>query len=295
VDLADLITRYVDDHLYGVSSAYRKQLGYSVAIFSSWLSREATLADLTRDRLNPYVDWLRTRYAPDTARTQRGNLLCLWRYAVEHDLTDAAPIGVRRLRMPQRRPQAWTPREVAALADGAGRLPGRFRGTRIRRGPNLRAFVLVAWDTGYRLGDLLSLSPAKLHTTHVAIVQHKTQVEAVREISEATWLAVACTVGDDPNRSRIWPACRTTYQDWIRRLLKVTPVRPGSIKWIRRGVATAAEALTPGAGTRALGHTRADTAVWYLDRSQLETPFRAPPLPPPESEIVPAIPQRRGG
>jgi integrase len=277
-----LITRYVADHLYGVSDGHRKQLGYSVVIYSTWLKTPATVEDLTREKVNTYVDWLRNKYAPDTARTQRGNLLCLWRYAVEHNLTTASPIGIRRLRMPQRRPIAWTPREVSALADAAGRVSGRFRGTTIRRGPNLRAFILTAWDTGYRLGDLLILAPSKLYTTTVSIVQHKTQVEAVREISEATWLSVASTVGDDPARDLIWPACRSTYQDWIRRLLKIAPVRPGSIKWIRRGVATAAEAASPGAGTRALGHTRSDTAVWYLDRSQLDRPFRAPPLPPGE-------------
>lgn len=278
MDLSDLIRQYCDDHLYGVSDDYRKQLGYAVTIFSGWLARPATVADLSKPTLNRYVDWLRESYAAHTARTQRGSILCLWRYAVDQDLTTQSPVGVRRLRMPPKRPVAWTPREVYVLEQAAARVSGRFRGSPIRRGPNLRALVLTAWDTGFRLGDLLRLAPADVISQTIAIDQHKTGVPVTRTLYDETWLAVACTVADQPERLLIWPLEERTYQDWIQRLREKIPVRPGSMKWIRRAVATACEASQIGDGTRMLGHLQSDTAVWYLDRAQLDRPFQPPRL-----------------
>jgi len=280
IPLLDLVPRYCDQHPYGVSRGYRDQLRYSVLILSTWLKHEATLADCSDDQLSLWVDFLRGKYSPDTARTQRGNVLTIWRWAFETRLTDAEPRRVRRVRIPPRRPIAWTPIEVARLADEAGRMPGRWRGTKIRRGPNLRALVLADWSLGIRLGDLLRVRCASVAESRVVeIRQHKTGVPVVATLSEIAWLAIACTVADEPARDLVWPQADNTYQTWIRTLRARIPIRPGSIKWIRRAAATAAEREHPGDGSRVLGHLRADTARYYLDRSQLDRPIVVPALP----------------
>lgn len=282
MQLPALIRVYVDEHEFGVSDGHRQQLGYAVAIFSTWLGREATTQDFDRRTVNRYVDYLRSKYRPDTVRTQRGNLLLLWRYALQEGIVESSPEGVRRQRVAYRRPTAWTPGEVARIAQEAGRIPGRFRDTPIRRGPNVRSLVLAAWDTGLRLGDLLRLSPADVSHRIVSVVQQKTGWPVRRELTEITWLACACTVADSPDRSAVWPLRAKCYQDWIHRIVQRLPVRPGSLKWIRRAVATAAEAAEPGGGTRMLGHLDPRTARWYLDRDQLDQPYCPPPLPPAE-------------
>lgn len=276
--LLDLVGHYTENHVYGVSSGHAKQLRYSVAIFAGWLGRQPELEDLRDDQLSAYVDWLRERYRPDTARTQRGNLLCLWRHAFAWQLVDQEPRRVRRLRMPPRRPAAWSPIEIWRLAEEAGRVRGVFRGSVIRRGPNLRALVLCAWATGYRLGDLLRLAPDDVGADRIIrIDQHKTGVPAVRMLDEQTWLAVACTVADDPERARIWSLGAGTYQAWVRRLQDRVAVRPGSIKWIRRAVGTVCESQR-GDGSAMLGHTDRATLRFYVDLSQLVQPLAAPSL-----------------
>lgn len=90
--------------------------------------------------------------------------MCLWRHAVEFRIVDQPPIRVRRLRMPARRPECWTPREVSELIAAAWKIRGRFRGTTIRRGPNLASLLMAGWDTGYRLGDLTRLSAENIRS-----------------------------------------------------------------------------------------------------------------------------------
>jgi integrase len=281
VQLPNLIKHYADNHPFGFSPDYRRQLGYSVAMFSIWLQKEASTDDFSDQVLTRYVDYLRGKYAPDTARTQRGNLLTLWRHAVEWRIVESPPLRVRKLKMPPRRPIAWTPAEVATLAAEASRVLGRFPGTRIRRGPNLRALILYDWDTGFRLGDCLRTCVADVDESgKIEIVQHKTRIPAARQLRPDTVLAVACTVADDPARTLVWPMDHRTYQDWITRLRERCVVRPGTFKWIRRAVATASESQAAGGGTAILGHTSAATAVYYLDRAQLAVVIQSPPLPP---------------
>jgi integrase len=155
---------------------------------------------------------------------------------------------------------------------------GLFRGFPIRRGPHLSSLVRCLWDSGLRMGDCLRLDPDEISPRGVQVIQHKTGVEVVCWLSRGTLEAIDATMRDQPDRRRIWPLAKRTYQEWVGWLVARAGLR-GSVKWLRRSAATAAEGERPGDGQRLLGHTRGDTTVrYYLDPRLLQREVRPPEL-----------------
>jgi integrase len=269
VGLADLVGAYVAEHVYGVSPGYVSQLRLSVELFGRFLGRPATLADLRDVVVSSWVDELVRRVAPATARTQRGNLLAIWRWAFESRRADEAPLRVRRVRIGRHCPRAWAPEELAAIFQAADALEGCFRGSTMRRALWWGSLVRCAYDTALRLGDLLRLRLEDVRRGQV--VQHKTGEVVLFGLRPHTVKLVRrqdAVVGGD----LIWPLWgrREALYRAMRQLVDQAGVRPGTFRQLRRSAVTALECVAPGAGTRLAGHAhRATTEAYYLDRSLL--------------------------
>jgi integrase len=266
--LTDWLGTFCANHEYGISARTQAEYGYAIRSLARFLGRPPLLTDLADSAISAWIDHLRATRSPHTARTQRGSVLTLWRAAWLADLVPQPPRRVRRLRMPEPTPEAWTAEQVACLANLAGELPGRVRFRPIRTGPHLEAFIRVAWDTGFRLGDILALRPQDIASDgRIDIRQHKTGRRHVVRLWPDTVAAVANTLRDEP-RERVFPLGRRWYQTRIRDLARQLGLS-GSVKWLRRSVATAAE-IEGGYGTRMLGHSDGRTLRWYLDRRAVE-------------------------
>jgi len=274
--LLTLIDRYVSNHDYGLSDGTIEQLGIAARAWSRFLGRTAHVADFRPDTLNAYLDWLRVNRAPDTLRTRRSALLMLWRYAYENDLAKEAPRKIRKRRPIRRAPRAWSVEQVRCLFDAAGAMRGKWRGVTWNQSLWTESLMRAGYDTGLRLADLLALRYDQVAPI-VTVMQHKTQRPVVIVLRPAT-IAMIDQAVTDHGHALCWPlwASRDAFYRYMQRVIASAGLS-GSFKWLRRSAITAAERVTPGAGTRLAGHAaRATTEQWYLDVSQL-----SPPVPPP--------------
>ena len=275
--LHDVLATYVATHEYGVSAGHAECMYYSLVVWEKWAARPLTVADLTDETLNGFLDWYRVNRKPDTVRTRRGNLLILWHWAFQEGHTDVAPRRVRKLRPIARMPSAWTIDEVKSLLATAEALPGCFHRTKRRRSAWWGSLVRTAYDTGLRLADLLAVANVAIQDRMV-VLQHKTGRYVFVQVRPATLAAIDQTMADE-SRELVWPLwCgRQTFYEHFKAIVQAAQIRPGTFRWLRRTAATQVETVQAGAGTALLGHaSRSTTEQWYLDRSQLAHP----PLPP---------------
>lgn len=160
--------------------------------------------------------------------------------------------------------------EVWQLIRAAEKLPRRAR--------FWSALVRAGYDSGLRLGDLLSLEVEQLSSVF-SVSQIKTGCYVAVGLRPTTLLAIRLHL--DGRRSGViwpWPYRREALYRHFRRLVLSAGIRPGTFRWLRKTAATQCERVTPGSGTLLLGHThRATTEAWYIDRSQIGIP-QMPPL-----------------
>ena len=265
-----------------VTDKYVDQLGYSAARFSKWLGREPTLADLTTDVVNAYLRALRKdgKLVAHSIRSQRRNLLVLWHDALKEGLLTEATARVLKVKCPRPMPDSWTDDEVRKmLAAVDEKFGGVFKRSRVPRRYFWRSMILVAWDTGLRLGDLIELRTANvLGRDEFQVVQSKTGMPVFCRLKPETVKAIGKTF--PPYRQRIFGdgLCRDQMLKQLRAIVKAAGVGSGSFHKIRRSSATAVELAVPGSAMQFLGHLTPDLAYrHYVDRSRVQ---QAKPTPP---------------
>lgn len=265
----DVLALYIQQHPYGLTDGTVSQLRYTMGAYCRF-SESCGLDVFSCEFANRWIDTMRRDKAPDTVRTQRTNLLCVWWWAYREHYVNEPPLRLRRLRPTKRQPEAWTLHEVHTLlatAEADQRRP-LFWGSLVRSG----------YDTGLRLGDLLTMP-----ISHVAAViqmrQHKTGFPVAVQLRPDTLDAIRRQTTGRDTTDLVWPLWgrREALYRAFRHLVASSGIRPGTFRWLRRSAATQVETIQPGAGTALLGHaSRSTTEQWYLDRSQLAHP----PLPP---------------
>jgi site-specific recombinase XerD len=197
----------------GTEANYRR----SIRFFGDFLGRPVVVSDLVEIEVNR---WLKSLEPTKAARTVIGHkraITVVWNWLADQNLT--ARYESRRLRKVKAAknvPVAWSLPNVRALLEGAKRLVGRLRGG-IAASDLMTAWVLVAYESGLRPGDLRLLAHSQMgDRNQVSVVQHKTgqrhsftltdyTVEAIRKIQR---------VGSD----RVFPASRNTIRRWELRL-----------------------------------------------------------------------------
>ena len=262
-----------------VTSEYMRQLGYAVRKFAAFLGREPTVDDLDRDTVN---GWLAAEHASGSIsarsrRNIRASLLCIWRYvADEHDVD--LPQRIRKVKVPDKMPEAWTFAELEAVADAAKSLPGTLPNGL----PRSRYFATLIWyiyETGLRRSDAMNFSVDDLKNGRGVKVQSKTgdcHVYAVtaETIEQLQWLAEFLLASDDPNWKTPlkYPGSLTQVYYWFRRIRLIAGVdfdeRNRSCQHLRRTGATQVEADSPHSAWKYLGH-RSGPALSrksYVDR-----------------------------
>lgn len=265
----DLLTLYLRGHPYGVADSTAVQLRCTWTAYARHSGR-AGLDALDADSVNDWLDQLRIDHAPDTVRTQRGNILVLWWYAFRERLVEEPPLRVRKLRPIRRSPTAWTLDEVRLLIAAAE----SFHTRRLWTGSLIRA----GYDSGLRLGDLLALRRDAVAAV-MRIRQAKTSRPVAVRLRPETLQAIEAHLAISPPDTLVWPLWgrREALYRHLRQVVAAAGIRPGTFRWLRRAAATQMERVEPGRGTDLLGHaSRSTTEQWYLDRSQLENV----PLPP---------------
>lgn len=236
------------------------------------------IRQLTPANVNAFLNSLTV--GATTKSNIRRELLTLWRYAFEEGLTDAQPVRITRIRPKYSPPQAWSLPDLARLMACAENDMRAVGGTTDMRVCDLLpAWIGIAYDTGLRFGDVLSLHAGNIRNGCVCVTASKTGKPLVRRLSEKTEEAVHVLLKKSDDTSLFsWAMTR-------RRAIKVWRAFldrhgfDGSSKWLRRSCATYVERKQPGAATRYLQHSHPALAPkHYLDETLFDIPDGPPPI-----------------
>ena len=223
-----------------------------------WAGRPVRLEELDEASVSEWLRDYSATVAPHTAKGKKAMLLALWRAASDDGLaSEPSARRVRRVRVPQLMPTAWTREEIERLLAAAARLPRRHR-CGLSRAAWWDLAIRVAWDSGLRWADLVALRVDVIQADGTASVcQSKTGKVSTFRLSPATLAALRATLAACPRALACpWPASGETFRDQVTRLVAKAGIRAGTWRWIRRGSGTDVELQLGGAGHRHLGNTR---------------------------------------
>ncbi len=223
-----------------------------------WAGRPVRLDELDERSVS---EWLRDYSAtvkPHTVKGKKAMLLALWRAAADDGLaSEPSSRRVRRVRVPELVPTAWTKAEVERLLQAAAKLPRKHR-CGLSRAAWWDLAIRVAWDSGLRWADLVALRVDAIgEDGAAAVTQEKTAKVSSFRLSATTMAALRATLAASPRELVCpWPASGETFRDQVLRLVAKAGIRAGTWRWIRRGSGTDVEQQLDGAGHRHLGNTR---------------------------------------
>jgi integrase len=257
----------------GGSPGYLEQLTVCV----KRLGWEAS--DLTPENIDTYLDSALTHLAPSTVANHRRMLRTLMRFAADEGIVDKSIVRpLRRVKVPQPCPIALDHNQIAHWVGTARKMSGGTRTCPYKI--LLPAWVLTAYSTGLRTGDLLAIRYDQIRGHRLLLAQHKTTEPHVPWLDDAALQAISLLprrgpriFGDLTNKDRILHA--------MRRLVKFAS-QSGTTRWLRRSGATYCEALGKDS-SRHLGHRDPGMKKRYIDRLLLaeltEQGPTAPPIP----------------
>lgn len=271
-------SRYLSERIMG--DKYRTVMRSRLRAFHAHLSREPMLVDLNAPCINEYLQSLLSRrMSPWTVQGHKAALRALWQSAFDWELLSAPPGRLLKIPKPALMPKAWSTDELRRLLAACDDPRfDRLRGGCVPLGKFLRAAILLAYDTGLRLGDMLSATWQQLGTDGtLPIAMGKTGFSVVALVAPETVAALRVIQQSDDPRLLPWPVIVNKLWRDFRRLLRAAGLplsrHGGSFQKIRRTSASFVEADQPGAGSQHLGHRSASLANrHYLDPSIARKP-----------------------
>lgn len=232
--------------------------------------------ELTPDRIDDYLTKALHTLSSQTVYNHRRMLGRLLAFAASERLVDASIVRpLRRVKRDPPSPVAWSHAEIRRLLAVAAKLTG---GTKCPHRTLMRAWLLVAYSTGLRLGNLLEIRHSQIRGHRLLVRQVKTKEPHVCYLDSLALAAIA----ELPRRGdRIFGdlICRDKLLAQMRRLCKLAGMQ-GSTKFLRRSGATYAEIAGKDA-TRHLGHRTPGMKVYYIDRLLLAEEKQEEPTAPP--------------
>lgn len=251
--LLDLSRLYINR--VGGSAGYLEQLEVLVRRLP-WKAE-----DLHPDRIDAYLTDALKHLAPSTVYNHRRMLGRLLTFAAGERLVDASILRpLRRVKRLPPSPVAWSHAEIRKLLSVTEKLTG---GMKCPHSQLMRAWLLVAYSTGLRLGNLLEIRHDQIRGHRLLVRQVKTREPHVCYLDEQA----LASIRELPRRGpRIFGdlICRDKLLAQMRRLCKLAGM-DGSTKFLRRSGATYAE-IAGKDPSRHLGHRNPSTKIYYVDR-----------------------------
>jgi len=213
-----------------------RQYQISADLYERWAGGPVRLEELDEQSVSAFLRDYSATAAPQTVRSKKNQILALWRAAADDGLCEPPVRRVRSVRVPGRPVVAWEKAEVELLLATCRALP-RWHRCGLRRSVWWDLAIRVAWDTGLRWGDLITLpvdavradgaivwSPSKTGRVIACRLQPST-VEALRASLAACPRALVCP----------WPASHETFTDQVGRLVRKAGIRAGTVRGRLRG------------------------------------------------------------
>lgn len=236
--------------------------------FGEYLKRDANLDDLNDETVSAYAAWRLRKVCKHSMNKDLFNLLAIWRWCHRKSLLTNWP-DVEMEKAPRRSPIAWSEAELRKLYAALSTLPGKVG--KLPACDWWTALLLVAWDTGERIGAIIHLdwSNVDLRKQWVrfpaedrkgggddsAVRLSDDAVSALRKIQTSEGLVFP------------WPNCYTYLWRRYGEILKAAGLpcdHKSKFHRIRKSVASHAEAAGANA-TAMLRHSKREITEAYLD------------------------------
>jgi integrase len=266
--------------LQGVSARTEKLYRYTIRAFGEHLGRPATVADLEELTVARFLSARLREKAVATAAKDATQCRALWGFAARRGLTDKWP-QIRRIRVPERVPQAWLTNELQRLLDAAGQREGVIAGVPARLW--WRSLILTGYEVGERVAAMLAVewrdvTPDGIH------LRAETRKGATRDLWRP--ISPACHAAIEATRtSRVlvweWDRCYTNLWRHLGMICKAAGLpndRWSKFHRIRKTHASYAAAAGLDA-QRLLDHASPKTTRAYLDPRIVRPPSAPDVLP----------------
>lgn len=266
--LDDVLDAYARRQMRSAAAGSVRLAQFTVRQFGLHLGHRPTLDDLTDDIVSGYAAARRRNVAPATVNRDLAVLLALWRWSHRRGWIGRWP-DVPLEPEPHRTPQAWSRTDFERLLAAAYQRPGRI-------GEHLAcrwwpALLLVLYDTGERIGAVLSLpwQCVDLHSrwiTFAAETRKGAREDNVVQVAADTSMALTM-IRRPAGPVFPWPYSRTLIWLHMSRLLRSAGLpsdRRSKFHRIRRTTASHYEAAG-GNATELLKHSSRAVTLAYID------------------------------
>lgn len=140
--------------LRGLSARSITLYRYTLNAFSEFAGHQTTLDDLEELTVSRFLAARMTVKAAATVAKDRAQLRALWEMAARRGLAKTWPT-LRRIRVPERVPEAWLTDEFQRLLHAAAQEPGLIDG--VPAGDFWKALVRLLYETGERVSAAMAL------------------------------------------------------------------------------------------------------------------------------------------
>jgi integrase len=214
-----MLTKDVEDLIcerpicVGTQNQYRR----SVKCYSTFLGEPAQRTHLVEQIVNRWLISLEGTKAPETIRGRKSGITALWNWLAElGQVSHYNPNRLRRIKLEEKPPVAWSIKNVQALLAGAAEVQGTLD-CGLKASELLTAWVWIGYESGLRPGDILRIRVEQLGD-RVAIVQHKTRKPHCFKLSDQALAALQPLLQD--GRDQAFGLPRSTARRWELKLFE---------------------------------------------------------------------------
>lgn len=262
--------RRVVESSLAISSLYLRERNVS-KLYAANVRRVAAHCErLTADCINEYLRSRLESVSSVTVAYEKAVLCGLWKWAFDRELIDRPPKGVMRIKIRRRPTRAWTLDQCRLLVKGTYQYDGITLRNNVPLGKMMRAWILLAYESGARRGDLWAMNRRDFSGNTLWWCQSKTGEPVPKVLSDACVDAVNEMLAISPDGTVLgWTMLASSAARLMRQYLKKLGLT-GSSKWLRRSGATHIEMVHPGKGRIHLGHATLGLAEKsYIDWTQV--------------------------
>jgi site-specific recombinase XerD len=266
--------------LRGISPRTVKIYRFTLKAWEQFLGRPPEVSDLEELAVAQFLSHRLRERSVATAAKDRTQIRALWEFAARRKLCGEWP-QIRRIRVPERVPQAWLTDELQRLLDAAGRREGVIAGVPARLW--WRSIVLTGYEVGERIAAMLAVEWRDISPAGI-LLRAETRKGATRDI----WRPISpeCHAAIEATRtSRVlvweWDRCYTNLWRHLGMICKDAGLpddRWSKFHRIRKTHASYAAAAGLDA-QRLLDHASPKTTRAYLDPRIVKPPSAPDVLP----------------
>jgi integrase len=234
--------------------------------------------ELNAGRINGYLKSRLETISTVTAANERTIILSLVKFAWDNGIIDTPIRGVFRIK--RRRPptKAWTIDQLRQAVAETERLADKTLRSGAKLDEFMRSWLLLGYESGARLGDVMTFRAENLDGDTLRWTQSKTGDGLAKHLSKSCIKAAEAMLQKSPDGRIVGWACGRRQAVRIMRQYLDSLGIGGTSKWLRRSGATHIEIEQPGKASLHLGHRTPNLAAQaYIDWGQVRKTMPATP------------------